>query len=246
MRQFRVSEVQGLFDETMACWEPWVGRSTMSGAGATRCTFCDHSHQNRICATSLSPMSESPGSEPGDGQDLRPRRRALVVGLLRALASTVALVAVYYLLPLDKSSIGIVLLILTTGLVGLVALVTFQVRSIARSRFPVLRAVEALATSIPWFLLVFAGTYFILGRFYPGSFSEPLTRTDALYFTVTVFATVGFGDITATTELTRVVVMGQMVLGIVIVGLGARVVVDAVKRGQQRQPAETGEPPRNE
>jgi hypothetical protein len=27
------------------------------------------------------------------------------------------------------------------------------------------------------------------------SFTEPLTRTDALYFSVTVFSTVGFGDI---------------------------------------------------
>jgi hypothetical protein len=52
-----------------------------------------------------------------------------------------------------------------------------------------------------------------------------------LYFTVTVFATVGFGDITATTELTRALVTGQMVSGIVIVGLGARIIVDAIKQG---------------
>jgi hypothetical protein len=36
-----------------------------------------------------------------------------------------------------------------------------------------------------------------------------LTRTDALYFTVTVFSTVGFGDITAKTETARLVVTGQ-------------------------------------
>jgi voltage-gated potassium channel len=185
-------------------------------------------------------MNESPAPEPGDGRALRPpRRRVMVLSLLRALASTIALVALYYLLPLDDNSIGIVVVILTIGLAGLVGLVAVQVRWIARSRFPGLRAVEALATSIPLFLLLFAGTYFILGRFYAGSFSEPLTRTDALYFTVTVFSTVGFGDITATTELTRVVVMGQMILGIAVLGLGARVVVDAVKRGQQRQPAES-------
>jgi putative Mn2+ efflux pump MntP len=59
-----------------------------------------------------------------------------------------------------------------------------------------------------------------------------------LYFTVTVFATVGFGDIVATTQGARVVVMGQMVSGIVIIGLGARIIVDAVKRGQRRQPAQ--------
>jgi hypothetical protein len=57
-------------------------------------------------------------------------------------------------------------MILTTGLVGLVGLITFQVRSITRSRFPALQAVEALATSIPLFLLLFAATYFILGKFY--------------------------------------------------------------------------------
>ena len=38
------------------------------------------------------------------------------------------------------------------------------------------------------------------------NFSEPLTRTGALYFTVTVFSTVGFGDITAKTEAARLVV----------------------------------------
>mgnify|MGYP001032304496 CR=1 FL=1 len=115
----------------------------------------------------------------------------MVLSLLRALASTIALVALYYLHPLDNSSIGIVVVILTIGLAGLVGLVAVQVRWIARSRFPGLRAVEALATSIPLFLLLFAGTYFILGRFYAGSFSEPLTRTDALYFTVTVFRPLG-------------------------------------------------------
>jgi voltage-gated potassium channel len=80
-----------------------------------------------------------------------------------------------------------------------------------------------------------------MGTISAGNFSQPMTRTDALYFTVTVFATVGFGDITATTEPTRVLVTGQMVAGIVILGLGARIIVDAVKRGQRRQPTQVGE-----
>jgi Ion channel len=85
------------------------------------------------------------------------------------------------------------------------------------------------------------GTYFVMGGGSEADFSEPLTRTDALYFTVTVFSTVGFGDITATTQGARLVVTGQMVAGIVIIGLGARIIVDAVKRGQQRQPMQAGE-----
>jgi voltage-gated potassium channel len=76
-----------------------------------------------------------------------------------------------------------------------------------------------------------------------GNFSQPLTHTDALYFTVTVFATVGFGDITAKTEAARLVVTGQMITDLVIIGLGVRVIVGAVRRGQQRRPQDAGAQP---
>ena len=75
-------------------------------------------------------------------------------------------------------------------------------------------------------------------RISASNFSESMTRTDALYFTVTVFATVGFGDITATSEGARALVTGQMVAGIVIVGIGARIIVDAIKYGRQQQPVQ--------
>jgi hypothetical protein len=59
-----------------------------------------------------------------------------------------------------------------------------------------------------------------------------MTRTDALYFTVTVFATVGFGDITAKTEAARLVVTGQMIVDLVTIALVVKVIVDAAKRGR--------------
>jgi hypothetical protein len=40
--------------------------------------------------------------------------------------------------------------------------------------------------------------------------AEPLSRTDALYYTITVFSTVGFGDITPRADLARIVTMVQM------------------------------------
>ena len=192
-------------------------------------------------------MTDSAGLGPDAAREARRRSRRVVVTLLRALGSTVALVAIYYLLPLDRTSIGVAVGMLVFGLLALVGLVAFQVRSIIKAKYPALRAVGALATSVPLFLLLFAGTYFVMGGISEANFNEPLTRTDALYFTVTVFATVGFGDIVATTQGARVVVMGQMVAGIVTIGLGARVIVDAVKRGQQRQPvSETDAPPGEE
>ena len=59
-------------------------------------------------------------------------------------------------------------------------------------------------------LLVFASVYVQIETNRPNSFTEALSRTDALYFTVTVFATVGFGDIAPKSELARIITMTQM------------------------------------
>ncbi|HWM99777.1 MAG TPA: potassium channel family protein [Streptosporangiaceae bacterium] len=126
------------------------------------------------------------------------------------------------------------------GLVLFIALIAFQVRSIARSRFPALRAIEALATSIPLFLLLFASVYVVMATISASNFTEPLTHTDALYFTVTVFSTVGFGDIAAKSEAARLVVTSQMIADLLIIGLGLRVIVGAVTRSRQQRPEDAG------
>ncbi len=181
---------------------------------------------------------DSPDPGRDAAHERRRRFRIVLRTLLKAAASTVALLAVYYVLPLDDTSISLDVGMLIIALLALVVLVTFQVRAIKVATYPVLRAVGALATSVPLFLLLFAASYFVMGSISAGNFSEPLTRTDALYFTVTVFSTVGFGDITAKTGVARVLVTGQMLAGIVIVGIGARIIVDAVKHGRQQQPAQ--------
>ena len=182
-------------------------------------------------------MTDNADPEPAARPEARPPRRIIVRGLLRSAGSTAALVAIYYLLPLDRSSTWFAVTMLAIGLAVLIALVAFQVRWIITSPFPGLRGVEALATSIPLFLLLFASTYVVLATISASNFSEPLTRTDALYFTVTVFSTVGFGDITAKTEAARLVVTGQMIADLVTIGLAVKVIVGAVKQGRQRQPA---------
>jgi len=176
-------------------------------------------------------------------QDGRPPPGKIAWALLRAAASTIVLVAVYYLLPLDHSARWAAITMLVIGLVLLIALITFQVRSIIAAPFPGLRALEALATSVPLFLLLFAATYVVMATISGGSFSQPMTRTNALYFTVTVFATVGFGDITAKTEPARLLVTVQMIINLIILGLGARVILGAVTRGRQRQSRDTSTAP---
>jgi hypothetical protein len=146
------------------------------------------------------------------------------------------------LLPLERLSAGATVTILVIGLVALIALLTFQVRSILGARFPGLRAVEALATSIPLFLLLVASAYLVIAAQSAGSFSQRLTHTDALYFTVSVFVTVGFGDITAKTEAARLVVTGQMIIDLVILGIGARLILGVVQQSRRRRPEAANTP----
>jgi voltage-gated potassium channel len=185
-------------------------------------------------------MTDSTGPGPGTPGQTRLPYRAIVQALLRALGSIVVLVAVYYVLPLDHTSTLVAALTLVAGLVLLIALIGYQVRSIVRSRFPGLRALEALGTSIPLFLLLFSSTYLVMASISAGSFNQPLTHSDALYFTVTVFATVGFGDIVAKSETARLIVTGQMIADLIIIGIGAKVILGAVTRGRQRQPESAG------
>jgi voltage-gated potassium channel len=167
------------------------------------------------------------------------RRGLLGLRLLRALATTAVLVALYYLLPLDHIPKNVPLT-LAAGLLILVAVTVWQVRAIIRATRPALRAVEALAATVPLFLLLFASAYFTMARANPASFSaHPLTRTDALYFTVTTFSTVGFGDITAVSQPARLVVTAQMLLDLLVLGLGIRVFVGAVQRARQQAPPPT-------
>ena len=60
-----------------------------------------------------------------------------------------------------------------------------------------------------------------------------------LCFALTVLATVGFGDITARTEAARLLVAGQMIIDLIILGAGVRVIVGAITRGRQRRAQNT-------
>jgi hypothetical protein len=112
----------------------------------------------------------------------------------------------------------------------LVGVVVFrQTRRILAADFPGLRAVEGLAVIVPLFLLVFAALYLSLSQARPSTFSQELDHTRALYFAITVFSTVGFGDITPTTDSARIVVSLQMLLDLVVIGVVVRLLINAAK-----------------
>jgi voltage-gated potassium channel len=164
----------------------------------------------------------------------RQRRRLVVRAALRATVTPVVLLVLYYTLPLDHQPGGTEAVWFAVGFVVFAGAAAWQVHSITHSAYPRARTIQAVSVLVPVFLLAFAGTYYLLAGNRQGSFSTPLTRTDALYFTVTVFTTVGFGDITAKSETARVLVMIQMIGGLILVGLVAKVLVGAMQAGVDR------------
>jgi hypothetical protein len=157
----------------------------------------------------------------------------VLVGL-RATLTTAFLVTAYFVLPLSPRPDAATLAILVTGLVAIGVLIAWQTRAIVWARHPGLRAVETLALVIPAFLLLFAAGYYLASQARPDSFSEPLTRIDALYFTITVFATVGFGDVSPVSQGTRLVVTLQMLADLLVLGLVLQAILGAARRGIAR------------
>jgi len=162
------------------------------------------------------------------------KRRIIVRTVLVAVLTSALLITLYYVAPMDRALDARTILLLVVCLIALVVLLTWRIRGIMRSDRPGLRAVETLAAVVPLYILAFATTYFLAARSNAATFGAPLTRTDALYFSVTVFSTVGFGDITAKTEAARLVVTAQMFFDLLLLGFGARVFVSAVQLARQR------------
>ncbi|WP_051684088.1 potassium channel family protein [Blastococcus sp. URHD0036] len=167
-----------------------------------------------------------------------PARRTVAGSLLRSAVTAAVLLVLYYAAPLDRPLDGLtgVLFLAALALFGVVMAV--QLRGIMRSATPRLQAIRAVAVGLPMLWVVFAATYWIVDAEQVGAFTEPLDRTDGLYFTITVFSTVGFGDITPVSELARVLVTVQMLVGLVAVGVLAKLVLGAVKVAVARKDGE--------
>ncbi len=184
-------------------------------------------------------MDGGAGGGAGGGADGRvpggmPARSVVLRAAARTALATTGVLVVYFVLPLDGEFTGRTLAGLALGVVLVGLLVLWQARAVLRARTPALRAVEALALTLPLFLVLFAGVYVVLAGSDPGAFTEPLTRTDSLYFVVTVFATVGFGDIAPVSQVARVLTTAQIVGDLLLIGLVLKVFLAAVDLGRRR------------
>jgi voltage-gated potassium channel len=176
-------------------------------------------------------------------EDLSPsrRRRVKAVMLARSALVAVGLVAAYYVLPMDTPGVSGTVVLLV-GLLLVAGVLTWQIRAILNSPFPRVQGFQALIVGIPLLLGVFAAGYYVIGLSQVDAFTQPMDKVGAMYFTVTVFSTVGFGDITAKTDLARNVVTVQMILNLVVFGSVVKLLTTAVNVGLKRQSAKHPDP----
>lgn len=173
------------------------------------------------------------------------RRADWVRGLravVQVLVSMVVLGAIYFVLPTSDHGMRADAPWLVLELVLFALVVALQVPAIIHSDHPILRALVALGVLVPLYLLIFARVYLSGSLGDPATFSQPLGHQSALYFTVTVFATVGFGDIVAKTDSMRMVVTAQMMVNLIVVGAGIRILVSAARRGVEQKVAAQASP----
>jgi voltage-gated potassium channel len=179
--------------------------------------------------------TETVSSKPPRWIDLdRRQRRRAVLGMMISVALAWALLfGIYYLIPFTDRTGAESLVRLVLGIAFFAGVLAWQLRQVTRAELPGLRAIHALGVAIPLFLLVFAIVYLSLSQSSATRFSEPLNHTGALYLVITVFSTVGFGDITPEDDLARIVTSIQMLLDLVVLGAVVRLLTTAAKSGRE-------------
>jgi voltage-gated potassium channel len=160
----------------------------------------------------------------------RDRRRLIVRSVVLSVAVVALMVGAYYALPWEGGEARSIAVRVSAGLACLVLAAAASVPMVTRAPYPWLRAVEALGFVVGVAIISFASVYVVISSRDVSSFSEPLGKTDGLYFALTTTTTVGYGDISPRTEGARIVVMIHMVTNVAVLGVTVRMIVDAARR----------------
>jgi hypothetical protein len=165
------------------------------------------------------------------------RNRVVRRSALHVCTVLAGLAVVYLAAPVTRAEWGSswpVWLRLMAAVGVFVVVMVLQMRRILYAEVPEARAVEAVVVSVSVFLVLFSLMYLSLSMADPLSFNERLDKVDALYFTTATFATVGFGDIAALSEVARVTVTVQMLLDLVLIVAVAKVTFFVARSGVRR------------
>lgn len=153
--------------------------------------------------------------------------------LLNRLILPIGVLLAYFVMPENTESgpVG-VLLGAILAIVGLGAVMWVIVDEIQRAekRLQLIHLLLVLELVV----VIFASAYYGVAVNRPGEFVGLATRLDALYFSLTTVATVGYGDISAAGQLARLIVSVQLVFNLVFVAALVGLVQGRVRSGAKQ------------
>lgn len=164
----------------------------------------------------------------------------------RTALALVGVIVAYYAVPVDELPSSWDIVVVTLGLVvGLGLLVWVGVRQVRmlshhQAGDPSVR-LDGLALVVIVVVPLFALGFYSIERADASQFADLETKTDALYFTVSALATVGFGDVHASGQLARALVTVQILFNLVVVAALASVLTGQIRARMSGRHA--GEPP---
>jgi voltage-gated potassium channel len=151
----------------------------------------------------------------------------------RLVGGCVLVVLAYFYLPLTRDEVvrpeAANVMIVVVAIVGMAWLVVLEVRHQIDDFED--RRIDRLVVSVVVVMVGFSLIFYLLERANPTQISGLHTRIDALYFTVTTMSTVGYGDIHATGQIARMLVVIQIVFNLVIITTAAHLVSSKVREG---------------
>jgi hypothetical protein len=184
-------------------------------------------------------ISAMGGIPDGDEKPVPPgerigRRQLLLVSLQTIARMAAGFLFIIWLMSLaPKTADDSVVYPAVLAFLGITIYAAFfarQIKGVYKARYPTLRAAEALILSAAMFLAIFSMIYVTISLDHPDSFSEQLDSFTSYYYSLTVLATVGFGDIAPNSVPARSVTMLQMALDIAFIAVLIRVMGGAAKK----------------
>lgn len=167
------------------------------------------------------------------------RRRLFISATARTLLGIIVITAFYIWAPFENEMGIHPATVLALLIIFFVALLAYSVRRIINDEHPQVRAAQVALMTTAIYLFSFAAFYLEMATVNPENFSEPVSRMDAFYLSVTIASTVGFGDITAETDSARFIVTAQMLINIILIGVGVRTILAIGKLSASRKAAKS-------
>jgi voltage-gated potassium channel len=156
----------------------------------------------------------------------------------RAAAETLIpaalIIFLYYVLPF--SSGGGMVLAVGFAVVVVVCSIPWAIHASKRvmeSSQPILHGAQMLALMLSAVVCAFASVYYAFATHYDDQMTGLATKLDAMYFTLTMSTTIGFGDIHPIGQAARGVASFHMVSNLAVVAVGVQLVRNAISHRRQ-------------